>query len=178
MEITENTHTHKCVDFWKSRHKPSGVTCQAPQESFGSKDGKMAFETCYWLALKKKWSEVIKELTESNLLMYLDIVEQLTPRGRCPPPPPWGKIAEVCKPYKIRIQTFSLLPIMMGCAGTGVKWCLFLHSPSPGSLGERWGGRKIARKKATGGQAHFTVLSQVEIWLFSGASLALLFSSP
>lgn len=49
---------------------------------------------------------------------------------------------------------------MMGCAGTGVKWCLFLHSPSPGSLGERWGGRKIARKKATGGQAVFRSLTR------------------
>lgn len=61
----------------------------------------------------------------------------------------------MCKPYKIQIQTFSLLPIMMGCAGTGVEWCLFLHSPSPGSLGERWGGRKTARRKGYGWSGSF-----------------------
>lgn len=61
----------------------------------------------------------------------------------------------MCKPYKIQIQTFSLLPIMTGCAGTGMEWCLFLHSPSPGSLGERWGGRKIARRKGYGWTGSF-----------------------
>lgn len=34
----------------------------------------------------------------------------------------------------------------MDYAGMGVEWCLSLHSPSPGSMGERWGGRKNARR--------------------------------
>lgn len=97
--------------------------------------------------LFKKWSEVIKELTESNLLMYLNIYSWTTNTSSEIFFPQWGKTAEVCKPYKIQIQAFSLLPIVMGCAGTGVEWCLLLHLPSPGSLGERWGGRKIARRK-------------------------------
>lgn len=79
--------------LWKSRHKPPGITCQAPQESFGSKNGKMAFETRYWLTFWK-WSEVIKELTESNLLMYLNIyiVEQPTPWVRYFPSPNEGRL--------------------------------------------------------------------------------------
>lgn len=46
-------HTHKAIDFEKVDIKPSRVTCQAPQKSLESKDGKMAFEACYWLAFVK-----------------------------------------------------------------------------------------------------------------------------
>lgn len=53
----------------------------------------------------------------------------------------------MCKLYKIPIKAFSLLPLMMDYAGMGVGWCLSLHSPSPGSVGERWGGRKNARRR-------------------------------
>lgn len=35
----------------------------------------------------------------------------------------------------------------MDYAGMGVEWCLFLYSTSPGSVGERWGVRKIARRR-------------------------------
>lgn len=53
---TMETRTHKKnLLTLESRHKPSGVTYRAPRESFGSKNGKMAFEACYWLALKMIW---------------------------------------------------------------------------------------------------------------------------
>lgn len=41
------THTKKTVDFKKVDTSP-----QAPWESFGSRNGNMASEACYWLAFQ------------------------------------------------------------------------------------------------------------------------------
>lgn len=79
--------------------------------------------------------------------MYLNIYSWTTTPWVRYLSPQRGKIAEMCKLYKIPIKAFSLLPLMMDYAGMGVGWCLSLHSPSPGSVGERWGGRKNARRR-------------------------------